>query len=520
MQQDDWRKLTDDGVALLRQNQPHEASRLLRRAFRQAPDQKPVRYWLANACRKCGDNEEALALFRALLAEQPTDFDTAFAMAFLLRDMGRPADAAETLLGIANSGGESVDRLLQIAGFLRDSDQYDAATSVCEQAVGLQPERADLHFKLARLYQATGAFDRARISLRTNLRLNPSAGPAWSSLAQQQRFASDSDEDFQRIEDASTRSLGDEANMCVAFAFGKALDDLRRWPAAWAQYAKGNEMMSRAKPWNQSVWVRFVDRAIARNAVDRSPTPGSPRKGVFIVGMPRSGTTLLEQLLDRHPDIAGRGELNFLAHFARQSAQVSRLGEQQKQQMAETFWTQLRLDGPEDGFFVDKNPLNFRYLDLAFDLLPDARVLHVTRDGRDSCLSCFFQLFQHEDLAFSNDLEHLAAYYSDYRRLMTHWELTFPGRIMRVDYETLVRAGEDVLADLLGFIGAESKVGLTQIENHGGSVRSASIWQARQPVHTRSIGRWRHYEEHAPDFFARLAEIDSAFGVDKCRRDK
>jgi hypothetical protein len=227
--------------------------------------------------------------------------------------------------------------------------------------------------------------------------------------------------------------------------------------------------------------------------------------------MPRSGTTLLEQILDRHPRITGRGELNQLAFFASQRATLGQPGSAQRRSVADVLWTQLRLEGPDAAHYIDKNPLNFRYLDLLFEIFPDARVLHVTRDGRASCLSCYFQLFEHADTAFSCRLEDLVLFYSGYRRLMAHWESVWPERILRVEYSELVGNVHDAVARILTFLGVGWDDAVLRKPGRERVVRGASAWQARQPVHQRSIERWRHYYDQAPDFFDRLAAIDAQY---------
>ena len=156
--------------------------------------------------------------------------------------------------------------------------------------------------------------------------------------------------------------------------------------------------------------------------------------------------------------------------------------------------------------------MNFRHLGLLFAVLPSARVLHVVRDGRASCLSCYFQLFQHRDTAFSYDLENLAEFYAGYRRMTAHWESEYPERIMRVNTEELVGSSRSVLADVLQFLDVDWDEAVPGTGARDAVVRSASVWQARQPLHGGSMDRWRNYAELAPEFFARLADIDRQYG--------
>ena len=184
MDKNDWRSLLESGIALLREDQPQQALARMRRAERLAPQERDVLYWLANTYRMTGDTDRAVGLFRQLLAANPGDFDTSFALSFLLRDAGKPGEAAEALTNASEQAGVTTHQLLQITGFLRDSNQHVAAIQVLQKVVGLNPGEAELHFKLARLYQATGEFEPALQSLRKTLDLQPSIGPAWTVLAQ------------------------------------------------------------------------------------------------------------------------------------------------------------------------------------------------------------------------------------------------------------------------------------------------------------------------------------------------
>ena len=166
MPKNDWRTLIDNGIALLRQSQPLQALSQIQHAERQAPQERDVQYWLANAYRMTGATDQAVNIFRKLLGAIPGDFETSFALAFLLRDAGRPGDAAEVLAKASEQAGVTAHQLLQITGFLRDSNQHAGAIDVLKRAVELNPGQADLHFKLARLYQATGEFDLALAAKR------------------------------------------------------------------------------------------------------------------------------------------------------------------------------------------------------------------------------------------------------------------------------------------------------------------------------------------------------------------
>ena len=183
-----WRAHVQDAIALIQNNQHQQALAEMQQAAQLAPNERDVRYWLANAYRMNGSTGRALEIFGELLAARPDDFEVSFAKAFLLREAGRPGEAAEALLSASRQPGVNTHRLLQLTGFLRDSNQYAAAIEVLERVAELDPAQPDLQFKLARLYQATGQFDRSLAALRKTLDDTPSNGPAWTVLAQQKRF--------------------------------------------------------------------------------------------------------------------------------------------------------------------------------------------------------------------------------------------------------------------------------------------------------------------------------------------
>ena len=165
------------------------------------------------------------------------------------------------------------------------------------------------------------------------------------------------------------------------------------------------------------------------------------------------------------------------------------LSTRQRSALADELWRQMRHDGPKAHAYIDKNPLNFRFLPLINAVFPQARVIHMIRDGRDSCLSSYFQLFQHPDTDFSNNLDDLVAYYADYRRLVGHWK-QIGGKLLEVRYSDLVENPAQELNRVTDYLGFSRDDAVLETGDQQRAVRTASSWQARQSLYTGSIGRW------------------------------
>lgn len=491
------------GITALQAGDAAGALRLIEAAHAEAPAEPVLRYWLGNACRAAGQAGRAEQLLAELVRETPADTDAAFGLAFLLREQGRVAEA-ERVLDQHAARIDDPNALLRVVTFLRECNALEAALPILDRVIQHQPNNPELRLRRARMLQNLGRFEAALTDCRAALELDPDLGGAWLSLALLQQFDDEHHPDLARMRAVDPDQLDDDGRMGLAFALGKALDDLDRRADAFAQFSAGNALRARQQPWDRPAWNAWLEHAL-----DREPEPplqgGDERSPVFIVGMLRSGTTLLEEHLARHPRVTARGEMNWLAHVARHHPDPRRLSAAERAQLGGELWRQLRRDGPADHVYVDKNPLNFRFLDVALALLPGARFMHVRRDPRDSALSCFFQLFQHPDTAFTNDLDDLADYVTGYRRLMDHWLEAFPGRIHEVDYEQLVDEPQATLRGALDFLGLAWDEAMDSAAGRDRPVRTASAWQARQPVHRASVGKWKRYADQAPEFFARLA---------------
>jgi tetratricopeptide (TPR) repeat protein len=500
-----WQQCLDAGIEAFNAGRSKEAIRQLETAARARPNDAGINYWLANAYRQAGDTERAEAVFRRLLEEHQPSEHSVFGLAFLLREQGRLEEAGKAMRLLHQQPDRPVESLLRIAGFLRDINRFEDAIEVMQQVVQRSPGDAASRLRLARLLQAMGRFGEAIEQSRQALDLDRELGGAWLTLTQLQKFTTADHPDLARLRAAGRMLRSEEARMCHGFALAKAHDDLGDFDAAWQACSEANERATRAFPWDRDAWNALVERKLSSEPAGPHATPGTTgtAQAVYIVGMLRSGTTLLEQRLGKHAAVRLRGEQNFLAHIDQQDLPLATAREQ--------LWTHLRQGDAAGRLFIDKNPLNFRYLDTLYRLIPGARVIHVLRDGRNSCLSCYAQLFQHADAAFANRLEDLTAVYHDYRRLMAHWKKRWPDRVLEVRYEDLVTDTQATLETVLDFLGLAAEQSTEVLTDESAPVRTASAWQARQAIYRDSLQRWKNYQDFAPAFFDGIAAIDAKF---------
>lgn len=509
----DWQQLLQQGIKAVQLQQPSLALQLLQSANSLQPASREVGYWLGNAQRLNGQPAEAEQTFRRLLVEYPEDFDVAMGLAFLLREQGRIAELGNLLVNTARLLSSDSEALLKIGGFLRDANLFTHAIEVMQLLLNRDASQAVNHFRLARMYQGIGQHEAALQAYRETLQRDPSIGGAWLGLASLQRFTDPANADWQWIQTAALPNENVEGVMCMAFARGKGHDDLGLYELAWKHYVQGNRLRRQnqpgSQPWSQSDWRSFQQQVMALPC-EAQVSSQNNRKPVFIVGMLRSGTTLLEQLLDEHPRVTARGELNFLAH-AWSSWRQAPADRSSASELSTQLWRQMQLDGPADRCYIDKNPLNFRFLPLIAAILPEAKILHLLRDGRDSCLSCFMQLFQHPDTAFSNQLDDLVDYYHGYLLLMQHFRANMPEQILTLNYQDLVTDTKVCMAATWKFLGLDLPDTSEPNKQQQRPIRTASAWQARQQIHRNSLGRWQNYYSVAPAFFDRIAALDQQF---------
>jgi len=504
---DIWARVGD---ALIRNGFAESATIVLAAALVHYPKAAELLYLRGNALRVVQRISEAESHLRSALARNPGHRQAALSLAFMLREQGRIEAAADMLLTHWRAARGAPEQTLELLEFLRGCGAYRQAYGLAVEAAAQWPQQARIAAGAGELALTFGAFDEAREYLRRALRCDPTQGPAWLRLSYCQRCTDADAPDLALLRAAWHDSrIPKMARICAGFGLGKLLDDLDDWAGAASVLRQANALARSQSPWNADAWVAAIERL----AGEAAPPALEPRTGmvpVFIVGLPRTGTTLVATRLARHHEVRDRGELNWIGamydHLAAQNALADRTA---LQSVADLIATQMRRDDAPARFYVDKNPLNFRHLHLILALFPDARIVHCRRGARDTALSIWSQHFAHPDLAFSYDFSTIATAAAGHRRLMARWHALFPAAILDVDYEALVSDPAAQLERIAAFVGLPTATG-TEVAAASDVITTASVWQARQPVHTQAIGRWRRYVEFIPELASLFAETDGA----------
>jgi tetratricopeptide (TPR) repeat protein len=500
------------GSCLIRQGRDAEAAVAFEKGLQVAPNDVQMAVNLGQAYLGCGRLVDAENCFQQVLKFQP-EFPAALVG---LADVRRTADRHDEAIPIYERVA-AIDPVgeapVGLALSLWEIGEVDQAISVLQTAIEKQPQRADRHVILAGLLAAAGDLERAANACHESLRLRSNNSAALIQLAyiQKQKLP----DDLQRtLRQALDQPLPPSQKIGAHFALASLADAKDQINEAAEHLAKGNALVlemnqARGLGYDPSAWDDYVDQTIRvfdANYFQRTRGFGSENeRPVFIIGLPRSGTTLVEQILACHPHVHGAGERRF-AHqalqrvarnFRSEAERLDFLDQLTAEQVADAACWHLsqleQLDGGKAQRVVDKMPENYVLLGWIVTMFPKARIIHCRRDVRDVALSCWMTNFAH--LRWTNAFEHIARRIRSYQRLTAHWQNVLPGCWYDLDYEKLVADQEGESRKLVRALGLEWNPICLKFHESRRYVKTASVAQVRQPIYTRSVGRWRLYEK-------------------------
>jgi tetratricopeptide (TPR) repeat protein len=395
---------------------------------------------------------------------------------------------------------------------LQDMRRYDEAIASYDKAIAAKPDFAAAYHNRGTAMLSKGNMAEAEKMFRKALELKPDFPDPLHSLATMRRHQKASGPEMQEILDLLKKpGLPAENQEQLYFSLGKIYDDCGQYDDAFESFRQANEIRNMYVSYLADEVVKLTDGVIEVFNKDflsqKFPFSSESELPLFIVGMPRSGTTLLASILSNHPAIATAGELPDMADYAMSLGEMLK-GKDRYPQAARyltpavasgiimAYETRLKRDARAGAVHViDKNPLNFRHLGLISMLFPQARIIHCTRDPLDTCLSNYFTRFP-LTLDYSFDLRNIGHFYREYQRFMEHWRTISALKLMDVSYEDMILKTEQTARAVLDFLGLEWDQRCLAPHTNPSPVETASQWQVRQPIYNNSLERWRHYAQH------------------------
>jgi tetratricopeptide (TPR) repeat protein len=510
-------RLVEAAIAL-NENRLDVAERLLKPHLKEDPFDAAAIRMLAELAARIGRLTDAENLLRRAIEIAP-GFDAAKAnLALILGRTGRAAQALELLddifavdeddLGLLNLRAATVGRL----------GDFEEAIRLYEAVLDKTPRQPRVWLSYGHMLKTVGRVPEGIAAYRKALEIAPAFGEAWWSLAnlKTMKFGS---EDIAAMERAlNSRALSDQDRLHLDFALGKALHDAGRMDDAFAHYSRGNALRLKREPYSPPKTREFVDRSVAAFTRDAF----AARRGgcdapdpIFIVGMPRAGSTLIEQILSSHSQVEGTSELPDLPLLARRSGNypdwVLELGDAERRALGADYLrrsaVQRRTGRP---FFIDKLPNNWMFVPFIQLILPNAKIIDARRHPLACCLSNFRQQFARGQ-AFTYELGHVGRYYADYVRLMAHVDDVLPGRVHRVIYERMVEDTEAEVRELLEHCGLGFEPACLEFYKTERAVRTASSQQVRKPIYRDATEEWRAYDPYLGPLKAALGPVLDAY---------
>lgn len=527
-------------------NALHEAGRLeeavasYRDALRINPDYAEAHNNMGNVLMDIGKPEDALASFASALQYNPGLAQAYNNIGNCLRGMGRHDEAvpnfaraiqitpdyAQAYLGLGNTFNDqglhqkaidSISKGIQLnpdsaaaysdlGNALSDLGRHEEAVTCYQTALKIDPDFAEVHSNLGNALCEFGSYDEAIASYNEALRLKPEFAEAHNNLSKNKKYTNDDPQFAQMLERLADPDISENELMYLSFALGKVYEDLGDVDQSFKYLLQGNRLRKKELGYDiRSDQAHFEHLKSLFSGEgppaleDEKFVAKNPKQPIFIVGMPRSGTTLTEQILASHTQVFGAGELQavgrILSPLLRDMAvNGKKIGAEALASFKDTYLDELGKMGGDESFVTDKMPANFKWIGFLLTAMPGAKIINLQRDPAASCWSTFKMLFSGN--GYSNDLVDLAKYFLLYEDLMAFWQQKFPQKIYDLNYEALTENQELETRRLLEYCGLPWEEQCLEFHKTKRAVRTPSGKQVRKKMYTGSSAAWRKYEAH------------------------
>jgi tetratricopeptide (TPR) repeat protein len=514
--------LTNIGAVMVEEERPEEAIQPLLKVLQVFPNSPEALCNLGLSYYKQDDPERGEALLRRSLQSRPGYPEALVGLARVLQDADRLDEAENLLLEATETSPEKSDAWCQLGAIYTERGEADLADAAYLRALAVDAKCADALTGLANLKLEAGKIEDAVAGLHGALQVDPDNLGARFHLTQAQKVEKgDSNLAVLESKAASNENLSVEKRISLHYALGKAYDDLKEYDKAFPQFIEGAKLKRSKISYSadaDDARTRRVIEIFSAERYHRLHGNGSnDATPIFVLGMPRSGTTLTEQIIASHPSVQGAGELRDLLEVAHQPVpgktdlaypeNLLDIDGGTLSAWGSDYIARLRKHSAMAQHITDKMPANYMALGLIPLILPNAKIVHVKRNPVDTCVSCFTRLFnRHQDATY--DLAELGRHYMNYERLMRHWRSLLPaGSFLEVQYENIVADMEGQARRLIDYVGLDWNDACLDFHKNERNIRTASVTQVRQPIYSTSVERWRNYQHYLGPLLEQLKPL-------------
>jgi len=455
--------------------------------------------------QKQGRFDAMLAAAECAVAVDSCDFRARFRLLECLLYCGQVNRVLDELARLERRAASDHQLLCRIAEYYTHCVDHDSALRCYLQAVAMQPRNSEYLFAISAAEIAAGNLDAAEGHLTEVIRLNPHDYDAYRNRAMLKKQTSDENhiEEIIALLSQGARTPAGEVQLCYALA--KEYEDLGDYGTSFEYLERGASKRRSIMGYRVAGDVNVMERL--RKVFDKELMSGDTRGcdetgPIFVIGLPRSGTTLVDRILSSHSAVDSLGEINNFAyalmHTIGRSADKPKLIDLSAQvdftELGQRYVDSTKSYGKSGPFLIDKTPLNYLYVGLITLALPNARIVHIHRNPMDSCYAMYRTLFR-AGFPFSYDFDDLGKYYVAYRQLMAHWREAVPNAVMDVSYEALVDDQEAISRQVIAYCGLDWEPACLEFHKNASAVLTASSAQVRRPVYRDALQRWRRYEK-------------------------
>ncbi|RWB71472.1 MAG: sulfotransferase family protein [Mesorhizobium sp.] len=494
-----------------------EAQDLCFQVLARTPNHPLALYIMGTVCLGY-DDEAALRYFGRAIAEDPKNPYYHLSLGEAYGKLSEYSAAINHIQYALELQPDLVEALCALGRVYTQFDKPDLALPLYEKALKVNRDHPKARIGIAAALTGLGRMDEAASYLKEAIERRVDVATAYYDLMQTRKFTEEPAEYQAILRELGSAELKPEAKASLNYAAGKVENDLKRYAEAFDHFKKAKQ--AEGYKFNIDQYRRFIDLTIETFTPElfaaKSGYGNASEAPVFVVGMPRSGTTLTEQICASHPEVHGAGELSKLRRVAnaiglQHSASdfnkpVATITEGLSRTLAEEHLSYLRERAPTAQRIIDKMPHNFELIGLLTLLFPKARIIHCRRDAIDNCVSCYVLPFSSAH-SYNTDLQALGLYYREYDRLMRHWNEVFPDRIFENRYETLVEDQEAQSRRLIDYLGLPWDDACLRFFDREGAVTTPSRWQVRQPIYNSSVKRWKNFEGEITPLIEALGDL-------------